>query len=88
MQIISKEQVSNWVLLDYFAQKQVLNDKIVFLERKYTTDFQTFEKEINQASEENFEKWDDYIEWQAYNQFLFEIIVKIEDIKNGYFQLA
>ena len=35
MQTLSKQQVSNWILIDYNAQKQVFQEKIHFLERKY-----------------------------------------------------
>ena len=88
MHILSKQQVSNWVLLDYSAQKHVYQEKIKYYEKKYATDFQSFEHSINQAITENFEAWDDYIEWQAYHQFLNELVAKIEDIKHGNFQMA
>ena len=88
MQTLSKSQVSNWILLDYAAQKQVLQANTTFLERKYALDFLSFENKIKEENNENFEEWDDYIEWKAYNQFLNEITFKMEEIKNGNFQLA
>lgn len=88
MQTLSKQQVSNWVLLDYYAQKQIFQEKIHFLEKKHATDFISFEQQIEQASDENFEAWDDYIEWKAYQQFLSELLIKIDDIKHGDFQMA
>lgn len=33
MHTLSKQQVSNWVLLDYSAQKQVLIEKIAFFKK-------------------------------------------------------
>ncbi|MCZ7382353.1 MAG: hypothetical protein O8C64_12390 [Candidatus Methanoperedens sp.] len=36
------------------------------LEKKYHTDFEDFQSKIKAAEKENFEKWDDYIEWKAY----------------------
>ncbi len=88
MHTLSKQQVSNWVLLDYSAQKQVLIEKMALFEKKYTLDFERFEQQIEQATTENFETWDDYIEWKAYRQFLAELLTKIEDIKYGHFQMA
>ena len=88
MQTLSKQQASNWILLDYNAQKQVFQEKIHFLERKYATDFISFEKQIERATTESFEAWDDYIEWKAYQQFLSELLIKIEEIKHGDFQMA
>ena len=49
MQTLSKQQVSNWILLDYNAQKQVFQEKIHFLERKYATDFVSFEQKIEKG---------------------------------------
>ncbi|MCE7060895.1 hypothetical protein [Dyadobacter sp. CY343] len=88
MLTLSKKQIGNWVLLDYLSQKQVYSDKISFLEKKYDTDLQSFENQIENASSENFEAWDDLIEWQAYHQLLSEITAKITDIRNGDFQMA
>jgi hypothetical protein len=70
MQTLSKQQVSNWILLDYNAQKQIFQEKILFLERKYATDFISFEQKIEQVTTESFEAWDDYIEWKAYRQIV------------------
>jgi hypothetical protein len=88
MHTLSKQQVSNWVLLDYSAQKQVYQEKIKHYEQKYATDYFTFKQHLEQAQTENFEAWDDYIEWQAYHQFLNELLSKIEDIRHGHFQMA
>ncbi|MFQ6056657.1 MAG: hypothetical protein ACE5J3_11825 [Methanosarcinales archaeon] len=37
---------------------------------KYNTTFKEFEKKIENSIEENFEEWDDYIEWKAYAEAL------------------
>ncbi len=88
MHTITKQQVSHWVLLDYQAQRQMLETKINFYKKKYNLDFQSFEDQLKRASTENFEAWDDSIEWQAYEQFLSELLLKIEDIRHGDFQVA
>jgi hypothetical protein len=88
MHTLSKQEVSNWVMLDYSSQKQTFQDKIGFFEKKYESDFLAFEKKIELASKENFEAWDDYIEWKAFKELLKEILSKIEDVKDGNFQVA
>lgn len=75
-------------MLDYQAQRQVLETKISFFKKKYKLDFQSFERQLEQVSTENFDAWDDSIEWQAYEQFLSELLIKIEDIRHGNFQVA
>jgi hypothetical protein len=88
MQTISKQRIGNWILLDYLAQKQVYQDKVTFFQKKYNTDLENFENQLESNSTESFESWDDYIEWKAYNKFLSEINLKISEVKNGYFQMA
>ena len=88
MHKLSKKEVGNWVLLDYMAQKHILEEKLSFLEKKYATDFLTFEQTINQAKTEDFAAWDDYIEWMAHRKFLSDLLSKIDDIRNGHFQVA
>lgn len=88
MHTVSKQQISHWVLLDYQAQRQLFEAKINFFKKKYNLDFQSFERQLKQATTENFEAWDDSIEWKAYEQFLSELLTKIEDIKHGNFQVA
>ena len=88
MHTLSKKQVAHSLLLDYIAQKQVIVQKITWLEEKYALDFHAFEKKIEQNETEDFAQWDDYIEWKAYEVFLKEILTKIEDIKHGDFQVA
>ena len=88
MHTLSKQQVGSWILLDYLSQRQILESKIKLLSAKYNLDFKAFESQIEQATNENFEAWDDYIEWKAYNQFLTELITKIDDVKYGHFQMA
>ena len=88
MLTLTKKQIGNWVLLDYLSQKQIYQEKISFLEKKYNQNLATFEEMIDNAETENFEAWDDLIEWKAYSQFLSEIDTKITDIRNGDFQMA
>lgn len=81
MLTLTKKQIGNWVLLDYLSQRQVFQEKISFLEKKYNLDLNAFEQQVENNTIENFEAWDDLIEWKAYNQFLSEINLKITDIR-------
>lgn len=88
MHTLSKKEVGNWVLLDYMAQKHILEEKLSILEKKYATDFLSFEQSINQATTEDFAAWDDYIEWMANRNFLSDLLSKMDDIRNGRFKMA
>ncbi|NPA39166.1 MAG: hypothetical protein GXO57_01785 [Thermodesulfobacteria bacterium] len=42
----------------------IVKEKISLFEKKYGKTFFEFEKEV--LAKEDFEKWDDYLEWKAY----------------------
>lgn len=88
MVILTKKQVGDSVLAYYLSEKQELEEKINILQERYRTDLPTFEAQLESSSVENFEAWDDLIQWKAYHQFLLEIETKITDIRNGDFQMA
>lgn len=88
MVTISKTKVAEWILLDYFSKVNTLKEKISLFVKKYNTEFPEFEKKIKTASKENFEEWDDYIEWKAFHGFHASYLEQIEEVKNGNFQLV
>jgi hypothetical protein len=88
MLTVTKDQIGSWMLLDYLSQKQLIEEKITGFERKYNSDFASFETKVENSKNEDFAAWDDLIEWKAYTQFLLEINAKIADIRNGDFQMA
>ncbi|MDA0245958.1 MAG: hypothetical protein OT477_21305 [Chloroflexi bacterium] len=65
---IPKQQVANWFLLEYLATSHAVNEKIRLLERKYAQTWDEFSTAVQTAPEEDFEQWEDYIEWKAYNK--------------------
>ena len=85
---MSKEEVGNRALIDCLGEKQILQEKIDLFEKKYGTNFIDFNKDLAASETENYEAWDDNIEWSAYEKFMAEIVARIEDIKHGNFQMA
>ncbi|OQX81616.1 MAG: hypothetical protein B6D61_00460 [Bacteroidetes bacterium 4484_249] len=88
MLVIDKHRVADWMLLSYMAEQRQLHEKIVLYEKKYGLTFTEFEIKINLKETENFDEWDDFIEWQAYTNFYTQITKTIDDIKSGNFQVA
>jgi hypothetical protein len=88
MLVIDKHRVADWMLLSYLSEQGQLKDKIVLYEKKYGKSFGEFEKESKQKDSEDFDSWDDLIEWQAYNDFYGHITKTINDIKSGNFKVA
>jgi hypothetical protein len=59
-----------------------IKEKIRQFTQKYQLDFSQFEQSIHK-SEENFEKWDYYIEWKAYEDFQQDLLSKLREIENA-----
>jgi len=88
MLTVNKNKVAEWMLLSYLSEQRYLQDKLVFFEKKYKVSFTEFETKIDNSPEEDFEKWDDYIEWKAYSNFYHNVTKTIEDVRLGNFKVA
>ena len=87
MTTIDKKHISELLLMEAYADLHKVRDKINMFERKYNRKFEDFEDSMN-SEEENFEKYDDYIEWKAYMTQLKDLQQKISDIKSGKLQIS
>jgi len=74
--IFTQESLKDFERLIRFYDLHIVKEKIALFEKKYGKTFSEFEKEV--LSEENFEKWDDYLEWKAYLKSLKELEDLIE----------
>ena len=84
---VTKQAVQQWAMFDYLSKKHRFQDTISIFERKYGTTLELFKKRFENAENEVFEEWDDYIEWKAAHEFLIRINIKIQDIKDGQIEL-
>ncbi|MDO8140012.1 MAG: hypothetical protein Q6358_00800 [Candidatus Brocadiales bacterium] len=75
---VNKEEIINFLRLDLISEIQSLKKSLELFERKYNQSFKEFEKKVLEG-EENFEKWDDYIEWMAYASTYKD---RMKDLKN------
>jgi len=87
MTTIDKNHISELVLMEAYADLHKTKDKINMFEKKYNRKFEDFEDLIH-SEEENFDKYDDYIEWKVYINHLKDIQQKINDIKSGKLQIS
>ncbi|UCH96716.1 MAG: hypothetical protein JSV88_07655 [Candidatus Aminicenantes bacterium] len=63
---ITRKDIENYVKMKFYTELTLIKEKLTLFEKKYNCDFPQFEKSINEAKEEDFERWDDYIEWKAF----------------------
>jgi len=79
---ISRNNITEWLLLDTYSERHIAKDKLQFFEKKHGTTFSKFENKMKKGKE-NFEHYDDYIEWKAFNRIMNSVEKKINDIRNG-----
>ncbi|OQX73382.1 MAG: hypothetical protein B6D64_13925 [Bacteroidetes bacterium 4484_276] len=60
-----------------------INKKIKLFEKKYGQTLVQFENKIKQSKNEDFEEWDNLIEWEAYNHFQEQLTKTINDSRNN-----
>jgi len=51
-------------------------------ERKYSTSFKDFKKQVESSKQEDFQAWDDLIEWEAYFRANGEWSKKYEELQD------
>jgi hypothetical protein len=88
MTTIDKEKIKDLYITDIIFEMHQLEDKISVFKNKYKTEFAEFENEIKRRKTENFEKWDDYMEWKSLEILLKEMVGKKNDIENGNIKVA
>jgi hypothetical protein len=67
---ITRKDIENYVKMKFYTELTLIKEKLTLFEKKYNCDFPQFEKSINEAEEEDFQRWDDYMEWKAfYNKY-------------------
>ena len=79
---VSKDEVRMFEKLKSISHMAPLKEKIRFFEEKYGCTLEEFERELK-AEREDFERWDDYIEWQAYRASLSDLEAKLRAIEDA-----
>ena len=79
---VKKEEVINVLRLDLISEIQALKKSLELYEKKYGKSLKEFEKEVLEG-EEHFEKWDDYMEWKAYENTCKDRLSQLKDLKNA-----
>jgi hypothetical protein len=86
MLTIKKGDIADTLLLETMADMHVVKDKLGFFEKKYNMSYEVFEQTVK-SQEEDYHRWDDYMEWKAYRRLFEDNTRKIRDIKNADFEV-
>ena len=79
---VKKEAVINVLRLELVSEIQTLKKSLELYEIKYGKSLKEFEKEVLEGKED-FEKWDDYMEWKAYENTCKDRLSHLKDLKNA-----
>lgn len=80
---VTKKEIIEYKKLEIISQIASIKSKIELFESKYGCKFEDFEKKIKDKQDEDFEEWDDYIEWKAYVRTLEELKEELKKIENA-----
>ena len=80
--VVSVDDVKTFEKLKLISQIAPLKDKIRSFQRKYDCDLSAFEDKLKQLPED-FERWDDFIEWNAYSESLDDLESKLKKIEDA-----
>ena len=87
MTTFDKQSVGDLLLLDVLADFHRVTRKLEHLVGKYGGTVAQFERRV-ESEPESFDRYDDLIEWKAYQAAHDELSEKIEELKHGRFQIA
>jgi hypothetical protein len=84
--VVSKDEIKEYEKLKVVAETTLTKEKLELFEKKHQCTFKEFEKKVRGGEiQENFQEWDDYIEWKAYEESLRNLQQRskaIDDARN------
>jgi len=80
--IISKNEIIEYEKLKAISEITLTKEKTNLFEKKYGCSIDAFKKKMEET-EENFEEWDDYIEWKANFEILKDLENKLTELDNA-----
>ncbi len=83
MTVISKEKIKDMYYANLMYEFHRVSEKIRLYEKKYGMSFDDFEKGLKGSEKEDFEKWDDYLEWKGCEKVLQRLIKEKRELEVG-----
>jgi accessory colonization factor AcfC len=80
--IISKDEIIKYIRLKLISEMTLIREKISLFENNYKCSLNEFKNNLFN-SKENFEDWDNYIEWKAYVASLDDLNKKLNELENA-----
>ncbi|AEI14497.1 hypothetical protein Flexsi_0831 [Flexistipes sinusarabici DSM 4947] len=78
---LSQNKAKDYIKAEILYELNLTKEKLKLFEKKYGKSLEEFEAQLEEEKE-NFEKWDDYIEWKSYKKNMDNIEKRLIDIEN------
>jgi len=78
---LSQNKAKDYLKAEILYELNLTKEKLKLFEKKYEKSLEEFEAQLKNEKE-NFEKWDDYIEWKSYKKNMNDIKKRLIDIEN------
>lgn len=88
MVVINRTNVKNMYYANLLYELHTVEEKIAFYAKKYKMTFDDFERHVNNLQKENFGKWDDFLEWRAYEKMREKYEREKEDLERGNYKVS
>lgn len=85
---INKDNIKHLYETELTFELNQVKDKIELYSKKYNSSFEQFEEKVKNSEKENFEEWDDYMEWNAYQKSFQDLLQKKADLENDNFRVS
>jgi len=79
---VTKDELLEYEKLKIISQLTPAKEKIRLFESKYKCLFEQFENKMKEDTED-FDKWDDYIEWKADIETIKDLTTKLKEIDDA-----
>jgi len=79
---VTKDELLEYEKLKIISQITPAKEKIRLFESKYKCLFEQFENKMKEDTED-FDKWDDYIEWKADIETIKDLTTKLKEIDDA-----
>jgi len=87
MQVLNKKSVGEALAMESLAELHKVKETVGIYEQKYGKSLAQFEHQLENEQEE-FEHYDDYIDWKAAVKWQDVLEERIEELKHGNFKVT
>ncbi len=88
MVFINSSSIKEFYNANLMYEIHKAKEKVRLYKTKYGLSFDDFEKEVKCNDKEDFTKWNDYMEWKAYEKMLLKFNKEKKDLEVGNYKVS